>query len=443
MIDNTVAPQNTILNIVAVKHNVGPNGEDGLQQTSRAVFTAKSPEVLTYDDDGNLTADGHWMYAWDAENRLVAVQTQPGAAAASAPNLLLTFAYDSSGRRIQKKVAAWTGSTYAATTDTRFVYDGWNLAEECLGTATVPAATYVWGLDLSGTIQGAGGVGGLVGIAKGTLSYVPAYDASGNLVTLISSDNGTIVGNSEYDTFGAVLRSPNLVPFGFSTKYLDSETSFQYYGFRYYQPGTGRWLGRDPIEERGGINLYGMVGNDPGNWFDPLRLSKCSDLAEEVLKQAGKLAAEWAKYDPVGDAIGNFLYTKRTVNIGGIDVPVDRTKPNGHNDKLLQLKRGLWNRLNDYKRDCWDDDDDCPKPPKIPAWVWDVAKKPIPVPITPLNPFQEWARNTTVSDSTLDSFQEGALWTAGIAGTVATAGLAAPYVAGALGGGALVTAGAH
>lgn len=38
-----------------------------------------------------------------------------------------------------------------------------------------------------------------------------------------------------------------------------------YYGFRYYVPETGRWLNRDPIEEAGGLNLYGVVGNDGVN----------------------------------------------------------------------------------------------------------------------------------------------------------------------------------
>lgn len=35
-----------------------------------------------------------------------------------------------------------------------------------------------------------------------------------------------------------------------------------YYGYRYYDPATGRWPSRDPIEERGGTNLYAFVGND-------------------------------------------------------------------------------------------------------------------------------------------------------------------------------------
>ncbi|MDF1713751.1 MAG: RHS repeat-associated core domain-containing protein [Akkermansiaceae bacterium] len=45
-----------------------------------------------------------------------------------------------------------------------------------------------------------------------------------------------------------------------------------YYGYRYYDPVTGRWPSRDPIGERGGINLYGMVGNDSVGSLDYLGL---------------------------------------------------------------------------------------------------------------------------------------------------------------------------
>jgi uncharacterized protein RhaS with RHS repeats len=39
------------------------------------------------------------------------------------------------------------------------------------------------------------------------------------------------------------------------------------YLYRYYDPLTGRWPSRDPIEEEGGMNLYGFVGNDGvGSW---------------------------------------------------------------------------------------------------------------------------------------------------------------------------------
>ena len=48
-----------------------------------------------------------------------------------------------------------------------------------------------------------------------------------------------------------------------------------YYGFRYYSPELGRWINRDPIEEDGGSNLYGFVGNDGVGEIDTLGLSRC------------------------------------------------------------------------------------------------------------------------------------------------------------------------
>jgi RHS repeat-associated protein len=54
----------------------------------------------------------------------------------------------------------------------------------------------------------------------------------------------------------------------FSTKYDDDETGLCYYGYRYCDPSTGRWLNQDPIGEAGGFNLYGFVGNDSINSID-------------------------------------------------------------------------------------------------------------------------------------------------------------------------------
>lgn len=45
------------------------------------------------------------------------------------------------------------------------------------------------------------------------------------------------------------------------------------YAYRYYDPVTGRWLSRDPIEESGGDNLYHMLFNNTLNWVDILGLS--------------------------------------------------------------------------------------------------------------------------------------------------------------------------
>jgi RHS repeat-associated protein len=61
-------------------------------------------------------------------------------------------------------------------------------------------------------------------------------------------------------------------PFRWQTKYIDAETGLYYFGYRFFDSLTGRWLSRDPLEEDGGVNLYAFCGNDPVNGVDPLGL---------------------------------------------------------------------------------------------------------------------------------------------------------------------------
>ena len=75
--------------------------------------------------------------------------------------------------------------------------------------------------------------------------------------------------------FGEVVKKTGVVSgqsFGFSTKYRDDETELLYYGRRYYQSITGRWLSRDPLGENGGLSLYGFIWNAPIFGIDPIGL---------------------------------------------------------------------------------------------------------------------------------------------------------------------------
>ncbi len=238
-----------------------------------------------HDADGNLVetarrTDGKVMaYTWNGENQLVAVEP----AAPAAGDKRLEFAYDHRGRRIEKRVFEWSGS-WALTRHEKFLYDDWNMtAVYNAATGNALARTFTWGLDLSGSLQGAGGVGGLVSSSvagQSPLSY--SYDANGNVSELVDTA-GTGVAHYEYDPFGNVvfqtgsLASGN--PYRFSTKFHDSETGLVYYGYRYYSPKTGRWLSRDPIDERGGLNLYLFGSNNSINLFDGLGdLAQCAPL---------------------------------------------------------------------------------------------------------------------------------------------------------------------
>lgn len=245
---------------------------------TRSVYVPTAPQNFTYDDDGNLTDDGRWYYTWDAENRLVSMETTSAAALAGVPKQFISFKYDYLGRRVRKTVSNWNGSTYAAATDRKFIYDGWNLAAEhdALATGTPAVQRFVWGLDLTGTVQDGGGVGGLLGVIEvaTSVTHLAAYDGNGNVHALINRTSGVVTASYEYSAFGETLRATGAFaasnPIRFSSKYTDTDTGLLYYGYRYYAPIIGRWLGRDPLEEKGGLNLYAFVRNNPVNAWDIL-----------------------------------------------------------------------------------------------------------------------------------------------------------------------------
>jgi len=97
---------------------------------------------------------------------------------------------------------------------------------------------------------------------------------SGNICGYVDGTSGLYSANYEYGTFGEGIRVSGPVgkdiPFRFSSKYFDTQTEMVYYGYRYYNSSTGRWLSRDPIEEAGGINVNAFVGNATVSSVDPL-----------------------------------------------------------------------------------------------------------------------------------------------------------------------------
>jgi RHS repeat-associated protein len=230
------------------------------------VDTNDSSVSPAYDDDG-LTDDGTFTYAWNGENCLVTVTPKTPAVGDKKLDVL----YDHMGRRVRKITTAWDGAAWQPDDTALFVYNGWNLIEELAGAVT---ASYVHGLDLSQSLQGAGGIGGILArVDHGAdKTHIYFYDANGNVGQLIDSADGSIVAAYEYAPFGGIISAMGSYagsnPFRFSSKYADDVTGLYYYGFRYYSPVLGRWVSRDPIGEDGGVNLYAFVGNNPVNTVD-------------------------------------------------------------------------------------------------------------------------------------------------------------------------------
>lgn len=196
----------------------------------------------TYDDDGNQidaqvlplgsSSLESCVYAWDAENRLVS---------ATVNGTTTTYLYDSQSRRI------CTQSPISNSQSTIYIYDGWNpIAEYSTTNLQSPIThvrSYTWGLDLSGSLQGAGGVGGLLSVSEISnsqiLNYFPTYDGNGNISEYLDS-SGFIAAHYEYDPFGkttvATGAKSNNFTHRISTKPVDSATGLLYYGYRYCAP---------------------------------------------------------------------------------------------------------------------------------------------------------------------------------------------------------------
>jgi len=249
-LSNDVSPVwEPVTNIAAL--NNGTNA-DIVATNIGNVFLPQTPEVYGYDLDGNLANDGRWTYTWDAENRLTNMTSLSSAPAGS--KLQLAFSYDYQGRRIQKIVSTNSGTSYVGEYTNNFVYDGWNLIGVLDGSGNL-LYSFTWGTDLSGSFPGAGGVGGLIsmtvhsGANAGTYFY--CYDGNGNVVALLNASTQAVAAKYEYGPFGEVIRATGpmakLNPFRFSTKFDDDESDLLYYGYRFYNPSTGRWLSRDPM----------------------------------------------------------------------------------------------------------------------------------------------------------------------------------------------------
>jgi RHS repeat-associated protein len=289
---------------VAVLNN-GTNA-DIVSSVTGNVFVAKSPEAFTYDADGNLTSDSLWTNTWNGENRLMSTESTAGVPTAGKRKV--DYAYDYFGRMIQRIASTNNGTAYVAFETNRFIYDATvQLAE--LNGANSLQKSYVRGLDLSGTMQGAGGVGGLLMIGAGTNgTHLYCHDGNGNVMALVSATNGVSSAEYDYTPFGQLPRATGpmalINTFGFSGQYRDNVTRRILYLYRSYNPDTGTWESRDLIEEQGGMNLYGFVDNNAINKSDSLGLKSFPILKYLPIPMLGpsldnELAKKYAYYKSI------------------------------------------------------------------------------------------------------------------------------------------------
>ena len=232
-------------------------------------LTSGPKPAYGYDSNGNLRVESSGrVFTCDDENQLVQVY-QSG-------QYLQGFDYDGLGRMRKCTNYTWTGA-WTVTGETRYLYDGRRVIQE-RNSANVPTVTYTRGTDLSGTFEGAGGIGGLLarshGYSGGSWATHSLYhaDVGGNVTKLIDAGNHAVKATYKYDPYGNTLTADGDLAaanvYRFSSKEWHASSGLYYYGFRFYEPNLQRWLNRDPIGERGGVNMHRFVNNSPLNLID-------------------------------------------------------------------------------------------------------------------------------------------------------------------------------
>jgi RHS repeat-associated protein len=192
---------------------------------------------------------------YDAENRLVSIQ-YPDAGGVLKKR---EYQYGADGfLGVQKDYADGI-----LTGEQRFIRDGATVLQVRNG-ANAVERNYLWGLAK------AGGVGALLALTQGGQTYQYYSNLRGDITAVVDSA-GITVASYAYDPFGAPLASTGTLkqPMRFSTKAYDEGTGLYDYGYRFYSPQLGRWLSRDPLSEKGSINLYSFSSNNPITKFDP------------------------------------------------------------------------------------------------------------------------------------------------------------------------------
>jgi len=126
-------------------------------------------------------------------------------------------------------------------------------------------------------------------ILQGGKTYRIVTDQLGSPVMVVNIEDATdVLFEARYDAWGnrtVLIGDEDAIPFGFAGGLYDADTGLVRFGARDYDPGVGRWTGKDPIVFGGSLSsLYAYVDDDPINRSDQFGLQSrpCSEVCGEI-----------------------------------------------------------------------------------------------------------------------------------------------------------------
>ncbi len=201
--------------------------------------------ALEYDASGNPLRYQGKTLKYDALDRLISVEEC---------SKKVAYTYDAFHRRLSKKVYHQERD-WVLDSATYFIYDEQNEI------GAVDSSGRFIELRVLGSTSYAE-IGAAIAFELYDKVYIPFCDLQGNVAALLDVEKSTIK-YFTYTAFGVPTSAPSSPhPWRFSSKRVDTETGFIYYGRRYYMPELGRWLTQDPLGLTAGPNVYAFLKNN-------------------------------------------------------------------------------------------------------------------------------------------------------------------------------------
>ncbi|MCV2369752.1 RHS repeat-associated core domain-containing protein [Roseateles oligotrophus] len=218
---------------------------------------------LAYDNNGNLSEDTQYRYAYDEENRLTGVTRRADSV------LVGQYQYDALSRRVKK-----TANPAAVPTLTLYFHDGARIIEEQDSVGST-LASYVYGntVDELLTMDRAGqsyyyhqnALGSIAAISDAAALPVERYSYDAYGLPLIMSGAGLPLPTNPSGVAHSLIGNTHL----FTARNYDEESGLYFYRARYLDPYKGRFIQRDPLGYVAGMNLYAYVKSRPTRYSDP------------------------------------------------------------------------------------------------------------------------------------------------------------------------------
>jgi RHS repeat-associated protein len=210
--------------------------------TYNNVNALTAPTPASYDKDGQPLMLGSATYQWDAAHRLIAVTSSTNTT---------KFAYDARGHRT--RITQLSGSTVVG--DKFYFWCGTTnpcVERDALNSNVITKRYFSEGVLIGGQ------------------SFYYAADFQGSVRELVNS-LGAVDASYDYDAYGVrtKLLASEDSDFGFAGLFHETRSGLDLAVFRPYAAAMGRWLNRDPIGERSGLNLYTYASNNPTTLIDP------------------------------------------------------------------------------------------------------------------------------------------------------------------------------